>query len=172
MAEQEIRLVLRITARTTFLLFAGAFTADALFALWPTKLAEWLVPNRDRFILGFAASHTVHLGAIIALLITVPVIPRREIYVLFVGGFVFLLLYGLAAAAIARSVGRKLPVVGSAGFESFAMYTIWLVFASGFVPRMVKGWPIYSVLGVIALAAIVVRVAGGARRARAAMATG
>src|SRR5215471_3064691 len=170
MAEQEIRLVLRITARTTFLLFAGAFTADALVALWPTKLTEWLVRNRDRFILGFAASHTVHLAAIIALFSTLPVIPRREIYVLFVGGSVFLLLYGLAAAAIARSFGKHLAILGSAGFESFAMYTIWLVFALGFVPRIVKGWPIYSVLGVMALGAIVVRIAGGAKKARAATA--
>ena len=168
MAEQEIRLVLRITARTTFLLFAGAFTADALVTLWPTKLTEWLLRNRDRFILGFAASHTVHLAAIIALFTTLGTVPRREKYVLVAGGFVFLLLYGLAAAAIARSFGKHLAIAGSAGFESFAMYTIWLVFASGFVPRIVKGWPIYSVLGVMALAAIVVRVAGGTAKARAA----
>jgi len=83
---------------------------------------------------------------------------------------VFLLLYGLAAAAIARSLGKQLAFAGSPGFESFAMYTIWLVFALGFVPRIVKGWPIYSVLGVMALAAIVVRVAGGAKKARAATA--
>jgi len=170
MTEQEIRLVLRITARTTFLLFTGAFTANALLALWPTKLTEWLVRNRDRFILGFGASHTIHLAAIIALFSTLPVIPRREKIVLVVGGFVFLLLYGLAAAAIARSLGKQLAFVGSPGFESFAMYTIWLVFALGFVPRIVKGWPIYSVLGVMALAAIVVRVAGGAKKARAATA--
>jgi len=168
MTEQEIRLVLRITARTTFVLFAGAFTADALVALWPAKLTDWLVRNRDRFILGFAASHTVHLGAIIALFSTMPVIPPREKYVFVVGGFVFVLLYGLAAAAIARSFGKHLAIVGSTGFESFAMYTIWLVFASGFVPRIVKGWPIYSVLGVMALAAIVVRVAGGTAKSRAA----
>src|SRR5262249_43173364 len=120
----------------------------------------------DRFILGFAASHTVHLVAIIGLLITLPVIPRREKYVLVVGGFVFLLLYGLAVAAIARSLGKQLSFVCSTGFVNFAMYTIWLVFALGFVPRIVKGWPIYSVLGVIALAAIIVRVAGGTAKAR------
>jgi len=67
MSEVEIRLLLRVTAQTSFVLFSVAFTADALLALWPTKLTEWLARNRDRFLLSFVASHTVHLGAVIML---------------------------------------------------------------------------------------------------------
>src|SRR5262249_3813618 len=146
-------------------LFSGAFTADALRALWPGNFTEWMARNRDRFVLGFAASHTVHLGAIIALM---TVLGRVPIARLIPGGLVFLLIYALAAIAIARAVSQKqLARIGSSGFESFAMYTIWLVFASAFVPRMVKGWPIYSVLGVLALAAVLLRVAGRARKVRA-----
>jgi len=171
MTESEIRLLLRITARTSFLLFSAAFVADALLALWPANFTQWLARNRDRFFLGFAASHTVHLGAIIALLVTLGTVPRREQIVLVVGGSVFLLIYALAAAALARSIaGKQLALIGSAGFASFAMYTFWLVFAAGFVPRIVKGWPIYTALGVLSLGTILVRIAGGARKARAATA--
>ena len=171
MTEPEIRLLLRITARTSFLLFAVAFAAGGLRALWPGKLTGWVARNSDRFLLGFAASHTVHLGLVITLLSTLTVIPRREIYALVLGGFVFVLIYALTAAAIARSMGYKqLALIGSAGFTSFAMYTIWLVFALGFVPRIIKGWPIYSVLGALALAAILFRIAGQARKSRAASA--
>src|SRR5215469_11063668 len=171
MTEPAIRLLLRITARTSFLLFTGAFTAAGLQILWPGKLTDWLARNRDGFLLGFAASHTVHLGLVITLLSTISVIPRREVYALYLGGFVFVLIYALTAAAIARSAaGKQLPLIGSAGFTGFSMYTIWLVFALGFVPRIVKGWPVYTPLGIIALAAILVRVAGGARKARAATA--
>lgn len=166
MTEHAIRLLLRITARTSFLLFTGAFSATGLQVLWPGKFSNWLARNRDYFLLGFAVSHTVHLGFVIALLSIVPVIPPREIYALVLGGFVFLLIYALTAAAIARTVSQKqLAMIGSAGFTSFAMYTIWLVFALGFVPRIVKGWPVYSVLGTIALAGILVRVAGQTRKA-------
>lgn len=171
MSESEIRLLLRITARTSCLLFSAAFVADSLRALWPTSFALWLARNRDRFFLGFAASHTVHLGLVITLLSIVPVMPRREIYALVLGGFVFVLIYALAAAAIARFInGKQLAVIGSAGFASFATYTIWLVFAAGFVPRIVKGWPIYSLLGVLSIGTLLVRIAGGARKARAATA--
>ena len=171
MTEPVIRLLLRITARTSFLLFTGAFSAAGLQALWPGKLSNWVVRHSDGFLLGFAASHTVHLGLVITLLSIVPAIPPREIYALVLGGFVFLLIYALAGAAIARSVsGKQLAFIGSAGFTSFSMYTIWLVFAAGFVPRIIRGWPVYSVLGTIALAGILVRVAGQTRKARSASA--
>lgn len=139
--------------------------------LFPGKFGEWWARNRDRFLLSFAASHTVHLGLVIALLSTLRVIPPREIYALVLGGTVYLLIYALAVAAIARSIGRKqLAVIGSAGFTSFSMYTIWLIFASAFVPRIVKGWPVYAVLGIIALAGLVVHLVGRTPRARAAAA--
>ena len=172
MTEPEIRLLLRITAQTSFLLFSGAFAAAGLQALVPGKFSNWLARNSDRFFLGFVASHTVHLGLVIFLLSTVRVIPLREIYALYIGGFVYLLIYGLAAAALARSLGRIKPLalIGSAGFTGFAMYAIWVVFASGFVPRIVKGWPIYSVLGVVAISGLLLRIAGGAVKVRAATA--
>ena len=165
MTEHEIRLLLRVTAEISFVLFSVAFTADALLALWPTKLTNWLEHNRDRFFMGFVASHTVHLGAVIMLAYLGKVRMARVIP----GGIAYLLIYALAAAAIVRLLGRKqLPFFGSPGFESFAMNTIWLVFASAFVPRIVKGWPIYSVLGVLALAAMIVRLAGRTRATQSA----
>ena len=171
MTEPQIRLLLRITAQISFVLFSGAFAAAGMQVLFPGKFGEWWARNSDRFLLSFAASHTVHLGLVIALLSTLRVIPRREIYALVLGGTVYLFIYALAAAAIARSIGRKqLAVIGSAGFTSFSMYTIWLIFASAFVPRIVKGWPVYSVLGIIALAGFVVHLVGRTARARAAAA--
>lgn len=171
MTEPQIRLLLRITAQISFVLFSGAFAAAGMQVLFPGKFGEWWARNRDRFLLSFVASHTVHLGLVITLLSTLRVIPPREIYALVIGGTVYLFIYALAVAAIARSIGRKqLAVIGSAGFTSFSMYTIWLIFASAFVPRIVKGWPVYSVLGIIALAGFVVHLVGRTPRARAAAA--
>ena len=164
MTEQELHVVLRITARTSFVLFSVAFVADALRALSRTKVNEWLARNRDRFFLGFVASHTVHLGFVIALAVVGKVAIARVIP----GGLVYLLIYGLTAAVIARLLGGKhLALVGSLGFESFTMNLLWLVFASAFVPRIMKSGS-YSVLGVWAVAALLVRIAGRMQRARAA----
>lgn len=167
MTEQEIRLLLRITARTSFLLFSCAFTANALQVLWPWKFTEWLARNRDRFFLGFAASHTVHLAAIIALIIT---LGHPRIQTLVGGGLVYVFIYALAAAAVPRSAGHKPPTfIGSSKFETFAMYVVWLVFALAFVPRVMRGSP-YPVLGVLALATLAIRIAGRTRKAQPAAA--
>lgn len=68
------------------------------------------------------------------------------------GGSVYLLIYGLAIVAILRLRSRKeIFLFGRLKFEALAMYVIWLIFALAFVPRMVSGWPVYSLLGFVAL---------------------
>ena len=168
-----MRLVLRITARVSFVLFSGAFAGSSLQLLWPSPVTNWLSQKRDHWLVGFAASHTVHLAAIIALLSQMRIFPRNGIYTLVGGGLVFLLIYALAAAALARlTAKRQLPVLASEGFERFAMYTIWLVFALAFVPRSFSGGPIYAVLGLAAISVLAVRIAanraGRKRKAAAA----
>lgn len=89
------------------------------------------------------------------------------------GGSVYLLIYGLAIVAILRLRGRKeIFLFGRLKFEALAMYLIWLIFALAFVPRMVSGWPVYSLLGFAALAALVVRIACLVRHRRAMAAAG
>src|SRR5690349_16869479 len=66
MNEALVRVAIRTTARVSFALFLPAFLADALAQLWPAVATSWLQANRGRFTLGFAASHTLHLGFIFA----------------------------------------------------------------------------------------------------------
>jgi len=40
----------------------------------------------------------------------------------------------------------------------FALYTIWVVFALAFVPRIVSGWPVYSFFGIAAIVALTIRI--------------
>jgi hypothetical protein len=47
------------------------------------------------------------------------------------------------------------------------LYLIWLIFALGFVPRMISGWPVYSLLGSAAVIALVLRIACLLRHKRA-----
>jgi hypothetical protein len=67
MDEMTIRLAIRTTARISFVLFLGAFLGNALYALVPITATRWLKANKDGFVLGFAASHTVNLAFILAL---------------------------------------------------------------------------------------------------------
>lgn len=60
----------RLTARNSFLWFLAAWSASALARLWPGGWRTALLRRRRSVGLGFAASHFVHLGALlIALLV-------------------------------------------------------------------------------------------------------
>jgi sulfoxide reductase heme-binding subunit YedZ len=61
-----VRRVIRVTARTSLLLFFLAFVASALFKRSPSRWTQWLRQNRRYLGLGFALSHTIHAVAIIS----------------------------------------------------------------------------------------------------------
>src|SRR5258706_6349441 len=63
MNEASLLLLLHLTARATFVVFFFAFTGNALRDLWPGKVSNWLAQHHDHFLVGQAASHTVHLAA-------------------------------------------------------------------------------------------------------------
>jgi DMSO/TMAO reductase YedYZ heme-binding membrane subunit len=63
---EGIRLAIRATARTSLVLFALAFSAGALFTLWPNGWTRWQRRNRQYLGLAFAVSHAIHAAAIVA----------------------------------------------------------------------------------------------------------
>jgi hypothetical protein len=158
MSEAGLRLVLHTTARITFVFFLCAFAGNAWRDLWPGKLSTWVAKKRDFFLLAAAASHTFHLAAIIAFFQVVGW-SKLKLATLLGGGFVYLLIYSLAVAAMLRlRRGRPGYLLNSPRFEASALYLIWLIFALAFVPRIVSGWPVYSFLGIAALAGFVIRI--------------
>jgi len=167
MNEASLRTALHLTARITFVFFLGAFTGDALRDLWPGKSSFWLSRQRDSLLVATAASHTLHLAAIIAFFQIVGW-SKLKMVTLLGGGLVYLLIYALAANAIARLTKREHGfLVGSLKFEAISLYLIWLIFALAFVPRVVSGWPVYSILGLAAIAALYIRIACLVRHKRA-----
>jgi hypothetical protein len=158
MTEAGLRIALHLTARITFAFFVCAFTGNALRDLAPARFSLWLSRNRDWFLVTMAASHTFHLAAIIAFFQVVGW-SKLHLVTLLGGGLVYLLIYALAAAAIRRLRDGHGFLAGSLRLEAAALYLIWLIFALAFVPRIVSGWPVYSILAVAALAALVLRIA-------------
>lgn len=167
MNEAGLRIALHVTARITFVFFVSAFAGKALRSLWPGSFSLWLSRNQDWFLVAMAASHTFHLAAIIAFFRVVGW-SKLHLVTLLGGGFVYLLTYALAATAIMRlrQDGDRF-LAGSPKLEAAALYLIWLIFALAFVPRIVSGWPVYSILAVAALAALVIRIACLVRHKRA-----
>lgn len=59
-----IRQLIRVTARSSFVLFLLAFTASAAARRWPGEVTRWQLANRRQIGLGFVVSHTIHAAAI------------------------------------------------------------------------------------------------------------
>lgn len=62
-----LRAVIRLTARTSLVLFVMSFAASSLVRLAPSPLTRWMIRNRRYLGVSFAMSHVIHAAAIIAL---------------------------------------------------------------------------------------------------------
>ncbi|MFY9562458.1 MAG: hypothetical protein WAQ52_19670 [Terriglobales bacterium] len=160
-----IRLLLRVTARISCLLFLGAFAGPGLRNLWPPKWTEWIEQSRPQFLLAFAGSHTIHLALVLTLAWAIPEEFRRQFprYGLIGGAIVYVLIYVLAWAAFADLRSRRatrVPVRHLTALQATAMYLIWVVFALAFVGGTFRDLRTYAAFGVAVVAAFIVRLAG------------
>jgi DMSO/TMAO reductase YedYZ heme-binding membrane subunit len=97
----------RLTARDSFLWFVIAWSASALARLWPGGWRTALLRRRRSVGLGFAASHTVHLGA---LLIAILVFDHGTKPATLIGGGIgYLFVFAMAITSNDASVRRLGP---------------------------------------------------------------
>jgi methionine sulfoxide reductase heme-binding subunit len=154
MDEMTIRMAIRATARISFGLFLGAFLGNALYRLVPASATRWLKANKDGFVLGFAASHTVHLAFILAL---VAAIGREHAFkgimvVAFTTGLLFI--YTLATGVLFR---RRTFL--SSHFESLAHYYLVTLFVVSFTRHAITRPLFYTPFVAVAVTALVMRIA-------------
>jgi hypothetical protein len=132
------RAVIRLTARTSFVLFTAAFIASSLRALWRTPLTRWLLANRRYVGVSFAASHALHLVAIVAVIRTAP--DFRTSAATAVGGG---LAYVFLAAMTVTSSDRAVAWLGARRWRLLhktGMYYCWFIFFITYAPRLLLGW--------------------------------
>ena len=154
MDEMTIRLAIRTTARISFALFLGAFVGNALYALVPVAATRWLKGKKDGFILGFAASHTVHLAFILTLVAAIgrEHALKRIMVVAFTTGFLFI--YALAAGVLFRHL-----IFWSSRFEAVAHYYLMTLFAVSFTRHALTKPLFYIPFVLVAVTAIAMRIA-------------
>jgi sulfoxide reductase heme-binding subunit YedZ len=154
MDETTIRVAIRATARISFVLFLGAFLGNALYCLVPAAATRWLKAKKDGFILGFAASHTVHLAFILTLIAALgrEQALKRTMVVPFTIGFLFV--YGLAADVLFRH-----RTFLTSRFEALADYYLMTLFAVSFTRHAITKPFFYTPLILVAVTAIGVRIA-------------
>jgi methionine sulfoxide reductase heme-binding subunit len=161
---EGIRAVIRFTARTSLLFFCLAFSAAAVAQLWPTTSTRWLRRNRRYLGVTFAASHTLHAGAIVAFANMDPAgfagATSLASYVFGSIGYAFIIAmtatsFDATTAAIGPRAWRALHLVGG--------YYLLLQFTVSFGMR-IPGMPLYSLFLIPLVAVFVLRMVAMAAR--------
>jgi methionine sulfoxide reductase heme-binding subunit len=160
------QLAARWTARVGFPVFLITYSASSLAKLWPSPLTRSLWQNRRWWGLGFAASHTIHL---IALVIYLNIGPEtRSLTSLGPGSLTYMIIFAMALSsndASMRALGKNWKRLHTLG-----IHAIWLTFMVAYAGRIFE--PGKQAEGVIAaalgLAALGLRIAARRKRAAAA----
>jgi len=158
--------VVRLTARTSVALFLAAFTAAALWRLWPNAWTRWQRQNRRYLGVSFAFSHGVHLVAIFWLQHVRPVEFAQSVTAItWIGGG---LAYVFIAAMTATSFDRTAQMIGPRAWKilhTTGSYYVWLIFASSYIGRAMD-MPEYIPYAVLVLLALALRIAARVARSR------
>jgi len=128
------RLAARWTARVGFPVFILTYCASSLGRLWPSPLTRTLWRDRRWWGLGFAASHTVHLYALLWYLKVSG--EGRPLPVLLVAGTGYALLFAMAltsSEAAMRALGKNWRRLHTLG-----IHWLWFVFFASYGGRIMK----------------------------------
>ena len=162
---EQWRLAARWTARVGFPIFIFAYIASSLYRLWPHPGSRALLKRRRWWGLGFAATHTIHLFALITFLRISG--ETRPLSVYLVAGFGYVLLYAMALTstdAAQRALGRNWKRLHTLG-----IHWLWFIFFVSYFGRtMEPGKMAEGYIGTaVALAALGLRIAARFGRKRA-----
>lgn len=154
--EQSWRAAVRLTARSSALLFLLAFGAAAATVLWPGKFTQWARRNRRYLGISLAASHTIHAFTFISLAGVNTRLGNEVLSakMLVLGAIGYFFIYALAATSSDRAQAllgmrwwRRLHLVGT--------HWIWLQFLISFHKHAAdhpEDWiGVFLVLSVMAL---------------------
>jgi hypothetical protein len=156
--------VIRASAKTSLLFFLTAFVASSLRAIWRTRGTAWLLANRRYIGVSFAASHAIHLLAIIQVARLDPEF-RFDPATVIVGGIGYLFL----AAMTATSFDRTAAWLGSRRWKALhktGMYYLWFVFFMTYAQFTPVHPARYGPFALLLIAALALRFAVGYRQWR------
>jgi hypothetical protein len=154
--EEGMRALLRVTARTSLVLFLLAYLASTLRALADRPFTRWLIRNRRYVGLSFAVSHGVHGLAIVGLSRATGTPPEPG--TLAAGG----LAYGFLAAMTATSFDRSAAWLGPRWWNRLhrtGVHFLWFVFAFTFAGTLSQASGAHAVFAALASAALLLALA-------------
>lgn len=134
--EDAVRSVVRVTARISLVLFLLAFTASSLQAFLRSGPSAWALRNRRTLGVSFAASHTLHLLALVALGLWFPdpFLVDLEALAVIGGGLAYVFLYAMTITSFAGPA-RLLGAGRWKILHTTGAWYIWFIFSQSYIPR-------------------------------------
>jgi DMSO/TMAO reductase YedYZ heme-binding membrane subunit len=150
-------LAARWTARAGFPVFLIAYSASALARLWPGGLTKALLRERRWWGLGFAASHTVHLYALVTYNMLRDEVPT--VVTIIGGGGAYAILYVMAFTSndtAMRALGANWKRIHTLG-----IHWLWFIFTFSYFGRVAEGQelPYSAITLTLAILALGLRIA-------------
>ena len=164
-SDEGLGAAMRVTARSSFVLFLTAFSASSLAALRPSAVTRWQLANRRYFGISFALSHLIHAAAILALAArTGGGSLAGRLHDVIGGGFI----YGFIVFMLATSFDRTAAWVGPRVWKTVHTtggYLVFLTFFASYGGRASESL-IYLPQVLLMLAVLSLRIARRIRRYR------
>lgn len=138
--DDNLVLLLTLTARIAFLVYLVIFVARPLRQLFPTGVTKWLLRERRSLGITFAAVHTVHLGLIVTRHDPQALLERPLIGTA-VGATAYLLMYMMLLTSFdapARRIGTK----NWRRLHKTGLYFVGFVFLATLLPE--PGQPFFT----------------------------
>ena len=153
-----VRMVIRFTAKTSLLFFCLAFSASAMWRLWPNAWTHWQRRNRRYLGVTFAGSHGIHAIAVAAFAAMDPAgfLAATSATTYIFGGIGYAIIIAMTATSFsgaARAIGPRAWRILHLG----GGYFLWAQFMVSFGKR-VPGMPLYALFLIPLLAVIAVRL--------------
>jgi DMSO/TMAO reductase YedYZ heme-binding membrane subunit len=131
--DDNIRLLQRLTARLSFMIYLLIFIARPLRQMFKTDTTLWLVRERRSFGIAFAAMHSVHLGLIVYRFSTIPGLSYGVAEGL-IGGTAYVLMYLMLLTSF-DGPARALGPLAWRRLHKFGLYYIGAIFISTLLPE-------------------------------------
>lgn len=165
--EQAWRAAIRLTARSSALLFLLAFSAAAATTLWPGEITRWMRGNRRYLGLSFAASHTIHAFTFLSLAGLSEPLARQvlSLGMVVVGGIGYFFIYALAATS-SNKAQKILGMRWWGRLHLVGTHWLWLQFLISFI-KHAADHPEDWIGVVLVLAAMTLRIVAFQKSRRA-----
>ncbi len=162
---EATRAMIRLTARTSLVLFSLAFVASSLHRLLPSaRWALWIRNNRRFLGLTFLVSHLLHAAMLVRLALLDPVIfDALTTPVSFIAGGTGYAVILLMAASSFEGTRSRLGERAWTRFHSYGSWAIWLFFLINFGKRAAFNWMYWPAMTII-FVVLAIRLLGRSRK--------